>query len=433
MKRRPSAAAVCRSERGQTLLLFVAIFTVLLVMGAFAVDQGMWLGHRRVAQKDADTAARGGALVYLRNLNTGFGCNEAAQEAAHVAQHNGVDVPQPSSCQGTDPNTVFTGISSCTDYKGNTINNVPSVEAQLNEHQGSLFSNIFGVSGMDTGAVATACVGMPSSFRGSDPFYIAPNGVSPACFQTDGQPLIGATCVFKTDSQPQQFGGRGVLSLANSSSACTDPSKQGLAQQVAIGSQAVCNVGDTVNIAQGNNIGPVDKGMNCRLVGGCYPPNNPGEGFCDASRFHDPNGRIPPFTGNLTPTGIDDFTEVFSLPTGGPPGPNWASTDQTLIANICSNGKPSPRIMTIIIGAPCPSTGCKQTITVAGFATFYAFGCVEIANQPPYDVMGPIDIQCANTNNNGLEGIFVKAFIPEGGGTPIPPVPGGSLSIFLVR
>ncbi len=50
-----------RSERGQAIILFVGIFSVILVIAAIVVDFGLWFAERRSAQRGADLAAAAGA------------------------------------------------------------------------------------------------------------------------------------------------------------------------------------------------------------------------------------------------------------------------------------------------------------------------------------------------------------------------------------
>ena len=49
-----------RSERGQAIILFVGLFSVVLVMAAIMVDFGVWFAERRSAQRVADLAAAAG-------------------------------------------------------------------------------------------------------------------------------------------------------------------------------------------------------------------------------------------------------------------------------------------------------------------------------------------------------------------------------------
>lgn len=418
-----------RGERGQTLLLFVAIFSVTLVLSAFAIDQGMWLGERRIAQKDADAAARAGAYVYLTDLDDFFGAEEAAQQWAEA---NGVTVAATQ--------TEFVANNVCVDYAGQS-RNLPSVTAQINNPGGSLFASLFGIDGLqDLGATATACVGMPTGLEGLDPYYISPGAENDSCFEdeTAVRPIIGTECIFKTGAQMNDAGNRGNINLVDGIT-CSSNSGANLPSDVVHGSDAICEVGDLVygnpGVSSGNNFAQ----LNCRLDGVSCPGVSgtpPGEGFCHRA-FTDPNGSIPPFTGNLTATTgthpVDDFTEVFSRPDGSRPGPGWAGTGEPLlIPNVCENGLISPRIFMVAILNPPPGPGANPGV-LQEFAVFYVFGCVELNNEG--DVVGDIDVKCATISGGhaGIAGMFVKAVLPEGGGELIEPEEGASLTIQLYR
>ena len=57
----PAMADRATSERGQAIILFVGIFSVILVIAAIVVDFGLWFAERRSAQRGADLAAAAGA------------------------------------------------------------------------------------------------------------------------------------------------------------------------------------------------------------------------------------------------------------------------------------------------------------------------------------------------------------------------------------
>ncbi|MEX0786109.1 MAG: pilus assembly protein TadG-related protein [Dehalococcoidia bacterium] len=61
-----------RSERGQALILFVGLFTVILVVAVIVVDVGLWLAERRSAQRAADFAAAAGAQDLLEDDGAAF-------------------------------------------------------------------------------------------------------------------------------------------------------------------------------------------------------------------------------------------------------------------------------------------------------------------------------------------------------------------------
>lgn len=426
-----------QGEQGQMLILFVVFFSALLAVAVFAVDQGVWLGKRRVAQKDADTAARGGAMAYLQGLAYGSAAAVAESEAEKTADKNGVDI------SGTTA-TSFTASPDCQTFRGDIPPSigVPSIHVAINSPTKSLFGRIFGIDELtDLGAQATACVGIATIYEGLDPYYIAPGGITDPCFDGTDRPNIGVTCVFKTASQPQEVGSRGNLSLAGDATACTQKSKKELREQIEEGSGAICEVGDEINVAEGNNTAANTSGLQCRLLGpasGLAGCDALGEGFCDDAEadggYRDPDGSIPPFTTPLTGAGIDDFTEVFSTPppNSAAPGSNWASQAGVLTENICSNGKISPRIMTFaIVDAPADAGGGTKTVTLKELAVFYVFGCVHLDQDGNPDQ--PIDVQCTDSANSGIIGMFVDAHLPEGGGVLLPPVPGASLSIVLVK
>ena len=72
-------AGVRRGERGQYLVLFVVLFSLIIGIAAFSIDQGVWLGERRISQKDADAAARAGASVYIDDQNDFSGAELRAE------------------------------------------------------------------------------------------------------------------------------------------------------------------------------------------------------------------------------------------------------------------------------------------------------------------------------------------------------------------
>jgi hypothetical protein len=79
---------------------------------------------------------------------------------------------------------------------------------------------------------------------------------------------------------------------------------------------------------------------------------------------------------------------------------------------------------------PEPGRG-QKTVVLKEFAMFYLFGCTELDNDG--NPIGELDIDCNGSSNSGVMGIFVDAFIPEGGGDPLPPEEGAALSILLVK
>ena len=158
-----------KTERGQTLILFVAVFSVLLAFAAFSIDQGLWLNHRRIAQKDADAAARAGAAQYLADVNNpDFGAASIA--ALGMAAANGADADvntPPTFTPGCDDGTTTTcARSSCPLVDGSVIDDAPSIEIAVPRPAPGLFVRAFGGGDADDiGARSTACVGSASEIQ----------------------------------------------------------------------------------------------------------------------------------------------------------------------------------------------------------------------------------------------------------------------------
>src|SRR5437870_2189591 len=85
MMPRKKRRGVNRGERGQVLVLFVGLFTVLIALAAFSIDQGLWLGHRRIAQKDADAAVRAGAVPFVEAISAGDNPSTVFGDASDAA------------------------------------------------------------------------------------------------------------------------------------------------------------------------------------------------------------------------------------------------------------------------------------------------------------------------------------------------------------
>jgi hypothetical protein len=390
-----------REERGQVLLLWVAMFTVLLAMAAMTIDRGLWLGGRREAQKTADAAARGGALVYVGNPGLapgGSGCNDASQQAAHIAQHNGASVPNPDSCTGTDPNTKFTASETCPASSGN----VPSITAQINRGEPALFSRAFGISGIDTGATAVACVGEPSVVSGVDPFVVINNAGKRvegglACrFSSplpDAEPVPGILCELgpiQVESGDGPLASSGYLDLSGASASCAD--KSGFRNQLASGTSSTCKVGDTIPLLTD------DEDLRSDFI----------SGMC---------ARIPGCSNAPRCPGGDGFAKVFSAVDGSTP---VQGSQMVLVPNDCG-GAPSRRILHVVVGSCADGDACKS-VTVERFATFYVLACNDTgldSNGNPWPIH---NVDCHNDgDDNVVEGFFVPALIPNGSAPLMPP------------
>jgi len=451
-KARSAASLRYRGERGQTLVLFVAVFTVILGLSAFAIDQGVYLSKRRQAQKDADTAARAGAMAYLADPSAGAAADaDAKDRAADTAEANLVEVTGASNpdfdtsgnCSAfgdtlvcTEPDCETFKVDFDASHSDAVYEDVPAVHVEINKPTNALFGRVLGnVGAPDLGAQATACVGEPSQAQGIDPFFIAPDAdrPDPLCFDGSGNPSFGTICAIMGPSHFHDVGQRGSLTLQddasedplpNNQTLCTEPNASNQPGEIVEGSGALCTVGDEVH-TDGGTFQNVDAEIRCRIMGyddvGNDCPNGwrstakaPGEGFCD-SAYSQSGTTIPPTPGSWdpddydpdflpadvinSPAGVDDFEEVFSKPDGSPP--DSLEDTEFLIPNICANGKQSPRIFTIVLAEETASQtgGCVQInangcVVVKEFAMFYVIGCRNVDGPGSTTFVGRIDPFC---------------------------------------
>ncbi len=448
-------------ERGQTLILWVLAFSVILVVAAIVVDVGLWVSERYGAQNDGDFSALAGAQAYLADIND---TSTAFDDAKVWAIANGVldaeiDAAPSSNCSAGN-SCIDVGTSNC---RGNG-DTMPWVEARIRHPGTALFSSIFSVVDRDIGAIARACVGSPRTRYDLSPFGVQTGFVPPvgdpetdlqcqndtdddadgevndgcplsSCLEPDPadpartRPVYGRVCILKTGAQGGVSGQRGQLTIGDLD--CQQTSASTLRHDFHYGARAGCTMGQEVNTGTGNIIGLL-SGLNDRLVE---------EGHCDDLFF----------SGNA---GYDDFDEVLSI-TGGSSGPIVPSADNIFAENPChiTNGvdgtppdsyDPShvhtylPRAVHLILIDELQQG--QQTATITGFAGFYVIGCYKdaIAYQKKLEIeqdlsnIGPYLNRCDSPNaKDDILGIFVQTLAPpENVGNPDPNLP---LSIVLVK
>lgn len=241
------------SESGQVLILFVALFSVVLGLAAFAMDQGYWYGQRRVAQKDADLAARAGALAYLKNVSS-FDLGAAEKAGRLAALDNGVPevalIPPRTSSQcplGPLAN-------------GSVIDGAPSLEIGLESETRGFFSSLPFVggdsAGIQIGARSTACVGSVTGLRVvPDPWTGRPQGLifaldsnvrnARSCFDASGELRLGQECrIFsRAAGYNNLFGG-----APNSGERCNTPySRQNMDDDIEDGVPFKCVLGQQLD------------------------------------------------------------------------------------------------------------------------------------------------------------------------------------------
>ena len=86
-------------ERGQAIILFVGLFTVILLMAAIVIDFGLWFSERRGAQKDADATALAAVQAYIDDLSDTSG---AFDDGFDWAVKNGVDPTKIDALPASD-------------------------------------------------------------------------------------------------------------------------------------------------------------------------------------------------------------------------------------------------------------------------------------------------------------------------------------------
>jgi Flp pilus assembly protein TadG len=434
-----------RREEGQALFLMVGLISGFLVLGAIAVDFGMWYSERRGAQKDADAASLAGAQAYLTNLTDTAGAFTQAQSWAvkNGVSASKIDTSSTTSCSSGN-SCIATGTAQCR----NSTDSMPWVETRIRHVTPSNLSRLTkGSVGPDVGALARACVGSPRGAENLSPFGVqtgldASGNPLSDCLAKDPAdptktiPVYGKVCILKGDAGNGVAGQRGQLTLGTSD--CTQKSANTLKHDFHYGTKSECLVGNKVNTGTGTIVGLL-QGLNDRLKE---------EGLCD-KRFS---------TGHPL---YDDFNEVFNL-AGGGSGPVVPSASNVFVENQCSvtTGKKddfhtttpvgldtfdgdthtfTPRAVTLVlIDQLCQ--GCGGTATITGFAGFYVIGCVKDAQAAATKTA--IEANLANTaaflnrcdsptGQDDILGIFVKTVTdPLNVGDPDPRLP---LSIVLVK
>ncbi len=153
-----------RSERGQAIILFVGVLTVIFVIGAIVIDWGLWLSERRGVQRAADLAALAGSQDLPSD---GDAARVSALDwAARNGYEDGVDgvevevellcsnkMTNPPRGICRNPNPSSDEPSPCSPEVG-----CDSLRVVITKPGRHLFSSIFGISGMHVGFGAVAAL-----------------------------------------------------------------------------------------------------------------------------------------------------------------------------------------------------------------------------------------------------------------------------------
>lgn len=142
-----------RGESGQAIILFVGIFSVILVMAAIVVDFGLWFAERRSAQRGADLAAAAAAQDLPLSPDLAF------TSACAWAEDNGylneeVDVKVfARGGSGLEEDCELVGEPPPVPPCGSTCD---TVRVTVSKGAPRLFTGIFGLGEFDIGAEAFA-------------------------------------------------------------------------------------------------------------------------------------------------------------------------------------------------------------------------------------------------------------------------------------
>ena len=361
-----------QQQRGQVIIMFVGLFTIITVIGAITIDFGLWFSERRGSQNDADMIALAGAQECMLQLASGGaytadvpGAVQRWFDLNNNANAGNATLDPPASalsCEQDDQDRLC-------------------VTVGIHHSTRALFASIFDKVAPDIGAHARACAGAANGLGPSIPFEVA---TQDTCF-VDGQPRFGEVCPLEGGSHGKCPEGdtsctsnpRGILDLLTKVEGyCSDQGSsahpervipcgaEGMCQPNEDGAQGACPDVEWYDCAdvQDGNPQAVLNGVQCRLEGSsssacpgtlsCVPP---GEGLCDAN--HD---------------GIDSFDESVTLlvASNDPAKRVYEAKD----CDPSTAGKQiSSRLGSVVVFDHIPSK--NETQPIITFAGFYLEGC----------------------------------------------------------
>ncbi len=414
---RVGSADVRRSEQGQILILFLALFTVTLALAAFAIDQGLWYGKRRVAQKDVDAASRAGAMVLLVGDGVHYG---ACSRAEQTAGQNGATL-----------STLSATIDGC---EADRV----CVTARSEREVGSLFARLFNIDSIEIGAEAVACAGSAQGVHAHDndsgpngiPIVLAPTGNSRECIDdvpTNLTLQVGRECVIwgarNNDDGNLSTGffasptEHNRLLWDDPDGGCVAPNNIGDLSQIRDGVEWICHDKDNyVDVTRKRTDQSTILGMFASRLQGTA--NN-----CNSLEESNPNSFH------------NSFDWADGAPDAEPPPPfplpgfasDWADRDAAYVQNDCLD---NPRLvilpMTLEVGA---NGGAKQ---VNGIAVVYITGCYErqsaLQESQPDGLKQTETNDCTNdtspgtghnynsgfTDDTEVRGVPLRVFITQG-------------------
>lgn len=248
------APALPRSQRGQAAILTIFALTTLIGMVALVIDVGVW----RTERGHMVNAADAGALAGAASLNQGAAAAEAVAEKA--AMVNGA----------SSANAVA--------YTTSSPNGPDTIKVSVTAPGKPYFAKLFGISGFDINATATAQVFSYNSLQGKPLFPIA---VTP-----DAIPSFGDEVTLKFGGGDCTNGNCGAVQLPYEENGCASQNGgstwRGLLGQTLTPCQV--QVGDSLTTEPGVKVGPTDEGLQTRIGSNT-------DTFSDVVRV-DPNGGL---------------------------------------------------------------------------------------------------------------------------------------------
>ncbi len=342
-------------QRGQTLIFFAGIFTVIAIVGAIVIDFGVWFSERRGAQTDSDLIALAGVYELLTTGSAYADVDIATQQSA-VA--NGIDPVEDLQNLAVRSLEFPDGYETDPDYchtATDTGGRLNAVVLDVDHDSQAFFAGIFGIGTPDIGAHACARAGSLRSTSGLRPWAVA--RFTSDCFEWDeelGQyvPQFGQECIFRIDNSSQV----GSIRLGpDEGDDCSGTGGAGASvyqENIIEASPSICEIGDMVDVEPGLNEGPTKQALAILLST---------EGECD---------ELNSFSLNLAePDGIDDFVESF-IPVSGIIGP-----DETYLDANCK----TPRAISLVIVDEFDGLGF-DSVPIVGFAAFFLVACDVLDN-----------------------------------------------------
>ncbi len=440
-----------RSERGQVLILFVGIFTIIAIVGVITVDFGLWFSERRGAQRDADLSALAGAQEYERQLAVPSYPEDALGKATDFFNDNNT-----SNTSNASLPVPIEAVSPC-------------VKVTVKHDTKALFTSIFGIGPNNIGASAKACAGDITGTTGVIPIEMSTT--NDPCF-INGHPNYTALCLIESGSTscpaasgseagrqpraprntprptrtprptdtpaptrtprrtdtptptitpgpsptpsptstpaPPPCNPHGILDLQTSDNFCSDSNGSGNIEDVIRDGN-----GGTCRVNEGNTCDPDHNGpwYDCVAVQNGNT-NNVLDGIRQRLALQGPC--------DTDGDGIDGFSEAVDRvdPPVVPPVPPSQGLYE---ARACD----SPRIITIIVLDTNPPPG-NTGYPIRGFAAMYLLGCWDSEHDgPPPSDPALFDQNCSNQGHQEVYGEFLNLTVTNADvGTP---TPGGTL------